>query len=481
MDGQTVVIVGKDGTEHEFPAGFDPKRAAAIVRGQSVDVPRATQPTKPGDVPVRRVTQPRGTQLDVRKFSEAVASGLPAIASTAAALETGGLSIPMQLGAQGLAGIVSGAARGGGVEGMTKDAATNMLMHGVVGGVMNRVRALGPSVSNMGRRFMTGLLKIKDATAKSTNAFRQTQDLMAGKREITEKLLKEKAHVLGQESLDKLDNIVDSGETALGDVIAGSKATIDPRRPVKAAAATVKDIRAGAGSDPQANAALSVVKEQQRKWMEPVKRTVWKKLGPAGEFDPKTGRHLFQATSKSATPVVIENGVPVPVKTPLTSMRSNSVMRRGWRDVPIQEAQKVKVATAKNLSFADGADTGGDRARKAIWAELRDQIVEAAPEAKAINAGLSKAYPARQAMMEASSRTGNYSPVTMGQQFVTLSPRKALTGAAAALNSPRIGSKIAGGLYNLGGRMATASELPAQITAQALRAAIMASMRHDNK
>ena len=32
---QEVVIVGADGKEHVFPPGFDPKRAAAIVRGQS--------------------------------------------------------------------------------------------------------------------------------------------------------------------------------------------------------------------------------------------------------------------------------------------------------------------------------------------------------------------------------------------------------------------------------------------------------------
>lgn len=34
-DQRDVVIVGDDGTEHVFPPGFDPKRAAAIVRGQS--------------------------------------------------------------------------------------------------------------------------------------------------------------------------------------------------------------------------------------------------------------------------------------------------------------------------------------------------------------------------------------------------------------------------------------------------------------
>lgn len=34
MTDQGIVIVGSDGTEHEFPAGMDPKKAAAIVRQQ---------------------------------------------------------------------------------------------------------------------------------------------------------------------------------------------------------------------------------------------------------------------------------------------------------------------------------------------------------------------------------------------------------------------------------------------------------------
>lgn len=42
MSQQEVVIVGKDGKEHVFPAGFDPKRAASIVKQ------RATTPREPG-------------------------------------------------------------------------------------------------------------------------------------------------------------------------------------------------------------------------------------------------------------------------------------------------------------------------------------------------------------------------------------------------------------------------------------------------
>lgn len=41
-DGPEVVIVGDDGTEHVFPAGFDPMKAAAIVRGDQT-APRASE------------------------------------------------------------------------------------------------------------------------------------------------------------------------------------------------------------------------------------------------------------------------------------------------------------------------------------------------------------------------------------------------------------------------------------------------------
>ncbi len=40
-DEGEIVIVGDDGTEHVFPSGFDPKKAAAIVRGSA---PRAAIP-----------------------------------------------------------------------------------------------------------------------------------------------------------------------------------------------------------------------------------------------------------------------------------------------------------------------------------------------------------------------------------------------------------------------------------------------------
>lgn len=51
-DPQEVVIVDQQGTEHVFPAGFDPKRAAAIVRGQSTSEPYNPALYRPSTSPV---------------------------------------------------------------------------------------------------------------------------------------------------------------------------------------------------------------------------------------------------------------------------------------------------------------------------------------------------------------------------------------------------------------------------------------------
>lgn len=47
MTDQEVVIVGKDGREYVFPAGFDPKKAAGIVRQQSPTVPSQLEASAP--------------------------------------------------------------------------------------------------------------------------------------------------------------------------------------------------------------------------------------------------------------------------------------------------------------------------------------------------------------------------------------------------------------------------------------------------
>lgn len=65
-----VIIIGDDGTEHVFPAGFDPKRAAAIVRSGSA--PPSSGP------PATAVT---AAGLTAAKMAPAVMRGIHAVAT----------------------------------------------------------------------------------------------------------------------------------------------------------------------------------------------------------------------------------------------------------------------------------------------------------------------------------------------------------------------------------------------------------------
>jgi len=69
-----VVIIGNDGTEHRFPSGFDPKRAAAIVRRQSETWADRAGLNEPTDSRVRGFL--RGSGAAAADMVEGAASGL---------------------------------------------------------------------------------------------------------------------------------------------------------------------------------------------------------------------------------------------------------------------------------------------------------------------------------------------------------------------------------------------------------------------
>jgi hypothetical protein len=94
MDEQEVVIVGADGTEHVFPGGFNPQRAAAIVRGESPSSGGAATPAAL-------------TALGAMKAAPALASGVNAAAQATGRV----MSSPAAGGV--LAGLTSGLAAAG--------------------------------------------------------------------------------------------------------------------------------------------------------------------------------------------------------------------------------------------------------------------------------------------------------------------------------------------------------------------------------
>jgi hypothetical protein len=107
MDDE-VVIIGDDGTEHVFPAGFDPQRAAAIVRGDttSMSVPKATAAT--------------GVAVGAAKLAPAIVSGLHKVAGVAGKAAGGqipglGVRAPAAMAATALGQALHGDLSGAGV------------------------------------------------------------------------------------------------------------------------------------------------------------------------------------------------------------------------------------------------------------------------------------------------------------------------------------------------------------------------------
>jgi len=391
----------------------------------------------------------------------------PALSAGAAAL-TGGASLAAQVGAQGLAGLASGAARGGGVEGMIKDAETNMLMHGVIGGAAKFVRGLGPRVTDMGRRLWLRAAKIPEAIAKQTNTVRRGGDIVAGEREIADTVL---SRGLGGNSEDNalaLTRAVGDADERLTQTIANSTAKVDPRRIVRASMREAVKQKSGFGSGDAYQSARRVAAEIRDKFKRPTTQIA------------VSAKYPGAARPSSTIVDVAEDGTPVMADfSPLKYERVPG--KPAWKDVSVQDAQADKVATYKKLNYSPDANvTAGNEVRKAAARSAKEQIAAAEPAAAAANAEISQLVPAGKAFSRMRLIQSRQEPASVSKLLFGVKP-SLTSGLMAVLNSPAF--KTYGGqvMYNAGGRMATASALPAQQTAQALRAAIMASMRHDQK
>lgn len=91
-----VVIIGDDGAEHVFPPGFDPKRAAAIVKGGGTRGQQSVTPAPP------------------RTWTDTAVDLLPAAGGTLGGIVGGIGGTVAGMGVGGVPGAVGGAALGGG-------------------------------------------------------------------------------------------------------------------------------------------------------------------------------------------------------------------------------------------------------------------------------------------------------------------------------------------------------------------------------
>jgi len=107
-EDQGIIIVGPDGTEHEFPAGMDPKKAAAIVRGQ-------VQPAKyEPDSPLLHHLNEQEGPAQAPDWKSKLGNALQPLAHPQSGADMSALMIPGEAGARIMGKIIEPAAAAAG-------------------------------------------------------------------------------------------------------------------------------------------------------------------------------------------------------------------------------------------------------------------------------------------------------------------------------------------------------------------------------
>ena len=164
MPQREVVIVGNDGREHVFPPGFDPKRAAAIVRGQATRK-QATPPPAAATADMMAQSTFEGDPTAPRTWTDTAVDALPMLGGIGGGIVGGIGGTVLGMGVGGVPGAVGGATLGGGAGESARqlinrargadapatalDAATGI---GIQGAVQGASEALGAGVAGVATR-----------------------------------------------------------------------------------------------------------------------------------------------------------------------------------------------------------------------------------------------------------------------------------------------------------------------------------------
>lgn len=159
-EDQEVVIVGKDGKEHVFPQGFDPKKAAGIV-AQSVAPDKPTNTLK-----MRSIASMQDSYDPIGLFPRDPATGerlspkvsapprglLPVLGGMASAIPAVGLPLRLALGVVGGAAGEGADALAHGERPTIEGMATEGAMQGAISGVPMAAGPVGRVTQAIGRK-----------------------------------------------------------------------------------------------------------------------------------------------------------------------------------------------------------------------------------------------------------------------------------------------------------------------------------------
>ncbi len=327
-------------------------------------------------------TGPSYDPLNPYENARTAAAGAPAVA----AVMTGGLSLPAQMGIQGGVGVASRAIQGQGVKdsliGGVEDAAVPALLAGA-----GQVAKFGAKyVEQKAVNLWLRAAKISDSLAKDTQAAKAAGSVAAGKEDIAKTVLNEGLGWIRKGNANAMKAGLDALDDELKAAIASSTATI-PRASI-AQALTAESTRIGEGT---------LAKAAQQKAL------------------AEAGAELLKLPA----------------------------------DISVQEAQAIKQSIYKARNYAMGAaDSAASAADKTMGRAYRAEIASAVPEVRPINDALSRGIPATKAMNEAVAKGQNRPMFNLGQT-VAAATHNLPAAAMSTLNVPSVGSFTAQRLYDV--------------------------------
>ena len=326
----------------------------------------------------------------ISPWGQATLDALPYLAGGAAALMTGGTSLPIQALAAAGAGAAGQAVKDLQQDMEPTERAANILLTVLREGATFRAGGLvvkaAPVLKGAARAWWQGAAKIQKPTAKSTQAMRMGGDLQAGKDEIAETVLSQGVGTIRRGHVQAMRDTLHTLDDELDEIVKSSNKFVKRQDLQNALLRQINNI--GSGTQAQ--------------------------------------QHMQNALQKSFD--LLE-------KEPL--------------QMTVAKAQHMKREIYKfyQASFPAGAaESASAMADKTTGRALRGAITAAEPATAALNAEMSRLIPATKAMEEAVARISNHNLIGITGSIAAGTGSK-LAFAAALINHPQFASFGAQRLY----------------------------------
>ena len=413
-----------------------------------------TKPPVPPPPVAGRGTQydPRNVGPNLRAQREGAIENLPTLASIAAALATGGASLPIQAATVGgLAAAGQGAKdvlQGRDVDPASAawEGAKEAALQFGGGKLAQGVAAAGPYLQKAGVNLLTRIAK--PTTTLLRNVGREWGEYLPERAANLSKAFLERGLRITKPAV--VGGQIEAAEEKLAEQIAGSTARGSTQPSVEALEAARNSARYQ--SLPEADkAAFDATLAEYRR------------------------NPLLSKVTRSQT--TVPTGLVDPQGNPILTTKITRTGRDLLPTVTVQKLQKVKQGTYRSLGEKAWGELGSaSREGQKQIARGQAQAIEAAePKVAPVNTEIGRLIDLRDYAEEVAKRTGNVNPISLGAQVALAT--KSPVGAAALFERPAFGEPLARSLYRAGGALPTTVMNPAQL----YRLMLLAQMQQDDE